>query len=91
MSEKNREAYIQEAAAQFAALPREQLARTDRMAKAEPPKDYAALQTVTVGLCGGDGIGPIIMKQAKRLLETLLADEIAAGRIVLREIEGLTI
>lgn len=91
MSEKNREAYIQEAAAQFAALLREQLARTDRMAKAEPPKDYAALQTVTVGLCGGDGIGPIIMKQAKRLLETLLADEIAAGRIVLREIEGLTL
>ena len=91
MSEKNREAYIQEAAAQFEALLREQLARTDRMAKAEPPKDYAALQTVTVGLCGGDGIGPIIMKQAKRLLETLLADEIAAGRIVLREIEGLTI
>ena len=45
------------------------------MAKAEPAKDYAALQTVTVGLCGGDGIGPIIMKQAKRLLETLLADE----------------
>ena len=91
MSEKNREAYIQEAAAQFEALLREQLARTDRMAKAEPAKDYAALQTVTVGLCGGDGIGPIIMKQAKRLLETLLADEIAAGRIVLREIEGLTI
>ena len=91
MSEKNREAYIQEAAAQFEALLREQLARTDRMAKAEPAKDYAALQTVTVGLCGGDGIGPIIMKQAKRLLETLLADEIATGHIVLREIEGLTL
>ena len=56
MSEKNREAYIQEAAAQFAALLREQLARTEQMAKAEPAKDYAALQTVTVGLCGGDGI-----------------------------------
>lgn len=91
MSEKNREAYIQEAAAQFEALLREQLARTEQMAKAEPAKDYAALQTVTVGLCGGDGIGPIIMKQAKRLLETLLADEIAAGHIVLREIEGLTL
>ena len=91
MSEKNREAYIQEAAAQFEALLREQLARTEQMAKAEPAKDYSSLKTVTVGLCGGDGIGPIIMKQAKRLLETLLADEIAAGRIVLREIEGLTI
>ena len=48
MSEKNREAYIQEAAAQFEALLREQLARTEQMAKAEPAKDYAALQTVTV-------------------------------------------
>lgn len=91
MSEKNREDYIKQAAEQFETLLREQLARTDKMAEAEPAKDYGSLNTVTVGLCGGDGIGPVIMKQAKRLLEKLLADEIASGKIVLKDIEGLTI
>lgn len=91
MNEKNREDYIKQAAEQFETLLREQLARTDKMAEAEPAKDYGSLNTVTVGLCGGDGIGPVIMKQAKRLLEKLLADEIASGKIVLKDIEGLTI
>jgi isocitrate dehydrogenase (NAD+) len=39
----------------------------------------------------GDGIGPIIMAQARHVLETLLADEIAAGSVILKNIEGLTI
>ncbi len=91
MRETSREDYIKQAAQQFETLLREQLARTDKMAKAEPAKDYSSLKTVTIGLCGGDGIGPVIMKQAKRLLEILLADEIASGRIVFKEIEGLTI
>ena len=91
MNEKCREDYIKQAAEQFETLLREQLARTDKMAEAEPAKDYGSLNTVTVGLCGGDGIGPVIMKQAKRLLEKLLADEIASGKIVLKDIEGLTI
>ena len=40
---------------------------------------------------GGDGIGPIITAQAERALKALLKDEIAAGKIELRTIEGLTI
>lgn len=91
MSEKCREDYIKQAVQQFETLLREQLARTDKMAEAEPAKDYGSLNTVTVGLCGGDGIGPVIMKQAKRLLEKLLADEITSGKIILKDIEGLTI
>ena len=49
------------------------------------------MKTITVGLIDGDGIGPIIMKQAERVLEKLLADDIASGRVVLKKIEGLTI
>ena len=49
------------------------------------------MKTITVGLIDGDGIGPIIMKQAERVLEKLLSDDIASGRIVLKKIEGLTI
>ena len=37
--------------------------------------DYDSLDRIIIGCCGGDGIGPIIMAEAKRLLEKLLADE----------------
>ena len=53
--------------------------------------DYTNKATVTIGLVDGDGIGPIIMEQAVRVLEALLADEIARGSIALRRIRGLTI
>ena len=49
------------------------------------------METVTVGIIDGDGIGPLIMAQAVKVLKLLLADEIAAGKIVLKKIEGLTI
>lgn len=83
--------YIEDACRQFQTLLEEQLARTDRMEEAAPPKDFAALEKITVGVAGGDGIGPIIMEQAERVLEALLAEELVEGRIVLKRIEGLTI
>ena len=86
-----REDYIKNAAEQFETLLREQLARTDQMLQDCGAKDYASLSVITVGLIGGDGIGPIIMDQAKRVLSVLLKDEISGGRVVLKEIEGLTI
>ncbi len=86
-----REEYMEQAVAQFAGLLREQIERTDKMAKGSKPKDYSTLDRVTIGLCGGDGIGPVIMAEAKRVLEIILADELASGRMVLKEIEGLTI
>ena len=53
--------------------------------------DFSAKETVTIGIVPGDGIGPIIMEQAVSVLQTLLAEEIHAGSIVLKPIEGLTI
>ena len=53
--------------------------------------DFATKKQVTIGVIDGDGIGPIITAQATRVLEKLLAEEIAAGSIVIRQIEGLTI
>ena len=44
-----------------------------------------------IGIIGGDGIGPIITAQAQRALEALLKDEMQAGKIELRIIEGLTL
>ena len=49
------------------------------------------MKTITVGLVGGDGIGPIIMKQAEAVVRKLLAEEIESGKIVLKTIDGLTI
>ena len=53
--------------------------------------DFTTKKTVTIGVVDGDGIGPIITAQASRVLEKVLADEIAAGSIVIKQIEGLTI
>ena len=82
---------IREAVTKFESLLRQQLERQERMEQAAPEKNYAGMKTITVGLIDGDGIGPIIMKQAERVLEKLLSDDIASGRIVLKKIEGLTI
>ncbi len=85
------EKQVAEATAHYEKLLREQIARAEKMAQAGPPKDFKSLDKITVGFCGGDGIGPIIMRETRRVLESLLADELAAGRLVFKDIEGLTI
>ena len=82
---------IKSAVSQFEALLRQQLQRQERMEQDAPEKDFAGMDRIVIGLIDGDGIGPIIMRQARRVLETLLADELRTGRIVLKPIEGLTI
>ncbi len=82
---------ITAAVSRFEELLRQQLQRQERMEQQTAAKDFGKLSVITVGLIDGDGIGPIIMKQAKRVLEKLLQEEIASGRIVLKTIEGLTI
>ena len=44
-----------------------------------------------MGVLPGDGIGPIIMEQALRVLKNLMAPEIESGRLKIKEIEGMTI
>ena len=85
------EQYIKNATAQFEALLREQLARCEKMKEAAAPTDFANAEKIVIGIVDGDGIGPIIMNEAVKAAEKLLADEIAAGKIELRRVEGLTI
>ncbi len=73
----------------FRTLLEEQLARIANMNTEKA--DFATKKCVTIGIIDGDGIGPIIMEHAIAVLNQLLADEIAAGSIVLKHIEGLTI
>lgn len=50
-----------------------------------------ASEKIRIGLIDGDGIGPVIMREAKRVLLWLLKEEIGGGRVEVIEIEGLTI
>ena len=80
---------IQKACEAFRILLEEQQMR---IANADSEKkDFAKMDTVTVGIIDGDGIGPMIVAQAVEVLKMLLADEIAAGKVVLKKIDGLTI
>ena len=80
---------IDQACEAFQVLLQEQ---QERIAKMSAEKtDFSTKKVVTIGVIDGDGIGPIITKQASRVLEKLLAEEIAAGSIKLVYIEGLTI
>lgn len=85
------EAEIKAAAEKYEQLLREQLSRVDRMEADKSEKDFTRLDKVVIGVCGGDGIGPIICGAARDILEYLLEDEIRAGKVELRDIEGLTI
>jgi isocitrate dehydrogenase (NAD+) len=79
------------ALAHFQSILAAQLARVERLRAAPPPVDLAARDPLVVGVCTGDGIGPILCRETLRVLRALLAAEIAAGQIELRLIEGLTI
>ena len=80
---------INQACEAFRVLLQEQQNRIANM-KTEKT-DFSAKKVVNIGIVDGDGIGPYITAHATRVLEKLLADEIAAGTIVLKQIEGLTI
>ena len=73
----------------FKNLLAEQLERVSKMDGTKT--DFTTKKTVVIGVIDGDGIGPIITSQAYRVLEKLLAEEISAGSIVLKQIQGLTI
>lgn len=75
----------------FGKLLKEQLQRVEEMKKQGDFVDYNSLEKIIIGVCGGDGIGPAITGQAQRILEYLLKDEIASGKIVFNIIDGLTI
>ncbi len=85
------EQQIQNALAQFEKVMRKQLARVERMKQEGDFIDYDKLDKIIVGVCGGDGIGPIITKESARVLEHLLQSEVDAGKVEFRYIDGLTI
>jgi isocitrate dehydrogenase (NAD+) len=82
---------INRATAHFGRLLADQMQRMQRIKSMPDWIDYADVNPIRIGILGGDGIGPFIAQEAKWLLGELLAPELAAGRIVMEDIEGLTI
>ena len=82
---------ITSAVAHYEKVLRSQLERLDRIKAEGDFVDFNALPVLRIGVCGGDGIGPSITREAARVLAYLLEEEIKAGKVELVEIDGLTI
>lgn len=82
---------IKEALSKFEALIREQLERNEKIKATKDFTDFDNLDKIVIGICGGDGIGPIITKESARVIEFLLEDDVKSGRIEFKYIDGLTI
>lgn len=82
---------IKEALSKFEALIREQLERNERIKATKDFTDFDSLDKIVIGICGGDGIGPIITKESARVIEFLLEDDVKSGRIEFKYMDGLTI
>lgn len=85
------ENYINSAVEQFRTLLNQQLKRVEIMESGATAKDYSKADKIVIGIVGGDGIGPIIVKEAKQLIEFLLDDEVKSGKVEFNIIDGLTI
>ena len=82
---------LDSACEKFRAILEAQLKRVEDMKSQGDFVDYPSLDTIKIGVCGGDGIGPTITAEARRVLEFLLADEVKRGKVAFTDIDGLTI
>ncbi len=85
------ESAVKNAVEKFEALVRAQLERAENIKAQGDFVDYKALDKIIIGVCGGDGIGPIITKESARVLQFILEDKVKAGKIEFKYIDGLTI
>jgi len=82
---------IEKAKEYFGQIVEEQLKRVEELKNAQDWIDYSQLKPIIVGIIGGDGIGPHIAVESRRVLEFILQEEIKNGKVEFRDIEGLTI
>lgn len=82
---------LEHAQKHFIGLVKQQLQRVESMKQEADWIDYGSLRPIIIGVCGGDGIGPFIAREAQRILEFLLEEEKNSGKVEFRVIEGLTI
>ena len=84
-------AAIRRAKEHFGRLLEAQIKRLEAVKAAPGWIDLRSLSPLPIGILPGDGIGPSVTVQARRVLEDALAGEIAAGRVRIAGLDGLTI
>ena len=82
---------INKATAHFGKLLEDMQARVARLKNEADWLDFSSLNPIIIGILPGDGIGTSIARDAEWIMRQILRDEVASGRIELRNIEGLTI
>jgi len=82
---------IDKAKEYFGQIVEEQLKRVEALKKAQDWIDYSQVKPIIIGIIGGDGIGPFIAAESRRILEFILQEEVKSGKVEMRNIEGLTI
>ena len=87
----SRECEISRAQERFGELISQEFERIEGMKAGQETVDFEKLNSIIIGVLPGDGIGPIIMEQALRVLKSLMAPELESGRLEIREIQGMTI
>ena len=75
----------------FGTVVAQQLERVEQLKNEPDWLDYSSVSPIIVGMLGGDGIGPRISHETQVVLEHLLSDEVASGKVEFRVIDGLTI
>jgi isocitrate dehydrogenase (NAD+) len=84
-------AAIDRAKEHFGKLLEVQMKRMERVKAMPDWIDYKMVKPVKIGIIAGDGIGPFIATESKRVLEFLLKDEVKTGKVEIGNIKGLTI
>ena len=87
----NNRQVVEAAKAHFGTVLEQQLERVERLKQEGDWIDYSSAKPIIIGMLGGDGIGPTISAETKRIMEYLLRSEVDAGRVEFRVIDGLTI
>ena len=82
---------IEAAKQHFGTVLEQQLERVERLKQEGDWVDYSSVSPIIIGMLGGDGIGPTISDETQKVLEYLLRDEVASGKVEFRVIDGLTI
>jgi len=82
---------IDRAKEHFGKLLEIQMERMEKVKNMPDWIDYSKIKPIKIGILAGDGIGPFIAKDSRRVLEFLLKDEVKNGKAVINDIEGLTI
>ncbi|MGA2586469.1 MAG: isocitrate/isopropylmalate family dehydrogenase [Candidatus Aminicenantales bacterium] len=84
-------AAIDRAKEHFGKLLEIQMKRMEKVKAMPDWIDYNKIKPLKIGILAGDGIGPFIAAESKRVLHFLLKDKVKAGNVVINDIEGLTI